>query len=130
MPNTYHSTTSVLSIDRLANVHRPRPVSCVDWFTNSPAGQRSSGRFGVTHRVWPITLARSSTGDSGSNIGGIAPLVTSLYDGWLPRPFTTLLLTTFQLRWVAKLTSCLAWLSVRNGTLRTTSERPCGLSGP
>src|SRR4030095_16805184 len=103
MPNTYHITTSVFSIDRLARVQRPRPVSRLDWFTNSPAGQRSSRRLGVTHRVGPITLARSRTGESGSNIGGMAPLGTNLYDGWVPSPFTTLVLTTFQLRWVAKL---------------------------
>jgi len=81
-PNTYQTTTSVLSIDRSALVHSPRPVSLIDWLTNSPAGHRSSAAFGVTHTVWPITLARVNTGDSGSNIAGIDPPGTSLYAGW------------------------------------------------
>src|SRR5882757_8026717 len=100
MPNTYHSTTSVFSIERSALVHSPRPVSSADWLTNSPAGQRSSGWFGVTQRVCPMTLARCRTGDRGSNIGGIAPVGTSLYDGWVPSPLVTLVLTTFHARWV------------------------------
>src|SRR6266850_2068172 len=77
-----------------------------------------------------MTFARSITGESGSNIGGIAPLGTSLYDGWVPIPLTTLVLTTFQARCVAKLTSCLAWLSVYSGWFQVTSDNPYGLSGP
>src|ERR1700761_3101775 len=105
MPNTYQSTTSVFSIDRLAFVHSAIPVSVADWLTNSPAGQRSSGSFGVTHKVCPMTVARWKTGDAGSNIAGNAPVGTSLYDGCVPSPLVTLVFTTFQARWVAKLTS-------------------------
>src|SRR5690349_5232937 len=93
MPNPYHSTTSVLSIDRLFLVHSARRVSEADWLTNSPAGQRSSALFGVTHRVCPMAVARWKIGDAGSNIAGNAPVGTSLYDGWVPRPFVTLVFT-------------------------------------
>jgi hypothetical protein len=44
MPNTYHSTTSVSSIDRSARVHAARPESCSLWTGKSPQGQRSSAR--------------------------------------------------------------------------------------
>src|SRR5258705_4795560 len=94
MPNTYHITTSVFSIERLASVHRPSPVSLLDWLTNSPAGHRSSGPLGVTHQVCRTTFARSTTGDSGAGSGGVAPLGTNLYDGWGPRPVTTLVCST------------------------------------
>src|SRR4051812_12777314 len=130
MPNTYHSTTSVFSMLRFAFVHSASPVSFDDWLTNSPAGQRSPGLFGVTHKVCPITVARWNTGEAVSNIIGIAPLGTSLYDGCVPRPLTTLVLTTFHDRCVAKSTSCLPSLSVVSGTLRCTTESPYGLSGP
>src|SRR6476620_7478772 len=45
---------------------------------NSPAGQRSPGSLGVTHSVLAMTLARFNTGDAGTNIGGNAPVGTSL----------------------------------------------------
>ena len=78
MPKVYQSTTSVLSMLRLAFVHSPSPLSVADWFTNSPAGQRSSGLFGVTHTVWPMTSARANTGEAGSNMAGMASPGTSL----------------------------------------------------
>ena len=64
MPKTYQSTTSVFSIDRLPFVHSAIPVSVADWLTNSPAGQRSSELFGVTHSVCPIMVARWKIGDA------------------------------------------------------------------
>ena len=42
MPNTYHSTTSVFSMARLACVQAGSPVSGAAWTGNSPQGQRSS----------------------------------------------------------------------------------------
>jgi hypothetical protein len=44
MPNTYHSTTSVFSMDRSAVVQTARPSSCSLWTGKSPHGQRSSWR--------------------------------------------------------------------------------------
>ena len=78
MPNTYQSTMSVSSIERSCAVHTGSPRSSSLWTTNSPQGQRSSSWNGVTHSVWPIACARSSTGESGCIIGGIAPPGTSL----------------------------------------------------
>src|SRR5690242_17470832 len=112
IPKTYQSTTSVFSMFLLALVHSASPVSRTDWLTNSPAGHRSSGLLGVTHRVWPITVARWKTGEFLSNIIGSAPLGSSLYDGCVPSPLTTLVLTTFHDLCVSKLTSCIPSLSV------------------
>src|ERR1039458_4292363 len=102
MPNTYHSTTSVLSIERSCAVHRARPLSASLRLGNSPHGQRSSGRYGVTHRVCPITAARRRTGEDGSRSAGNEPPGTSLYPTGVPSPFLTLSLTIFQLFWVCQ----------------------------
>src|ERR1700722_3930277 len=96
MPNTYHSTTSVSSIDRFAAVHAGNPESRNERFGKSPHGQRSSARYGVTHSVCPITSARWNAGADGDSSGGNAPPGTSLYPTGEPRPFRTLGLTTFQ----------------------------------
>ena len=83
MPNTYQSTTSVSSIGRFRAVHAGSPSSRLLWLTNSPHGHRSSGAYGVTHRVCPMTCARWNTGEAGSIIGGKQPPGTSLYaTGW------------------------------------------------
>src|SRR5271165_938476 len=101
MPKTYHSTTSVFSIDRFCAVQAGRPSSRSLWLQNSPHGQRSPGSYGVTHRVWPITSARRNTGEDGSIIGGKQPPGTSLYPVGVPSRLRLLVLTTFQDRWVS-----------------------------
>ena len=78
MPNTYHSTTSVFSIGRSAAVHTGRPVSVSLRFGKSPQGQRSSGWYGVTQSVCPMTWARWYAGEAGSSSGGKARRGTSL----------------------------------------------------
>src|SRR6185503_18949860 len=98
MPKTYQSTTSVSSIGRCARVQTASPSSEADWFTNSPHGHRSSAWNGVTHSVWPITWARSNTGDDGSIIAGNAPDGTSLYAVGVPCALRRVLLWTFQAR--------------------------------
>ena len=98
MPNTYQSTTSVSSIGRSAAVHKGSPVSRSERFGKSPHGHRSSGRYGVTHSVCPITSARWNAGEEGESSGGNAPPGTSLYPTDEPRPFRTPSLTTFQAR--------------------------------
>src|ERR1700683_2035103 len=102
MPNTYHSTTSVFSMDRFAAVQAGSPSSVRLRLGKSPHGQRSSARYGVTHSVCPITSARLKAGVEGPSSGGNAPDGTTLYPTGVPRPFCTLGLTTFQPRWVAQ----------------------------
>ena len=102
MPNTYHSTTSVFSIERSAAVHTGRPSSRSLRFGKSPQGQRSSGRYGVTHSVCPITSARRKAGEASSSSAGNAAEGTSLYPTGVPSPFRTLSFTTFQPRWVCQ----------------------------
>src|SRR4029077_590865 len=70
MPNTYQSTTSASSIGRFCFVHTGRPVSVWLWVGISPHGQRSSSAYAVTHSVWPITCARSNTGEERSISAG------------------------------------------------------------
>ena len=48
------------------------------WTGKSPQGQRSSARYGVTQRVWPMTWARWKAGEAGSISGGNAADGTSL----------------------------------------------------
>src|SRR5215471_11398084 len=98
MPNTYQSTTSVFSIGLFRAVHRGSPASRSLRFGKSPHGQRSSGRYGVTHSVWPIASARRNAGEDLSSSGGNDPLGTSLYPTGVPRRFLALSLTTFQAR--------------------------------
>lgn len=101
MPKVYQSTTSVFSIERFAAVHAGRPMPPPPWFTNSPAGQRSSRSFGVTHSVCSMARQRSRIGDAESNMAGTFADATSLYAGETPIPVFTLSLTTFHDRCVA-----------------------------
>ena len=98
MPNTYHSTTSVFSIGRSCAVQRGRPVSRSLRVGNSPHGQRSSGRYGVTQSACPMTPARRSTGDDSSSSAGKLPDGTSLYPAGRPSPFLAPGFTTFHAR--------------------------------
>jgi hypothetical protein len=102
MPNTYQSTTSVPEIGRSCAVQAGRPSSRSLWLQNSPHGQRSSGWYGVTQRVWPITWARRKTGEAGSSIGGKQPPGTSLLPVGVPRRLRVLSLTIFQDRCVSQ----------------------------
>jgi len=98
MPNTYHSTTSVFSIGRSCAVQRDSPVSRSASVGNSPHGQRSSRRYGVTQSECPMAAARRSTGDEGPSSAGKLPAGTSLYPTGPPSPFLTPGLTTFHAR--------------------------------
>ena len=102
MPNTYHSTTSVFSIGRSAAVQAGSPSSRELRLGKSPHGHRSSGWYGVTQSVCPMTSARWNAGVAGSSSGGNVPDGTSLYPTLVPSPFLTLSLTTFQPRCVAQ----------------------------
>ena len=74
--------------------------------------------------MWPITGARRYCGASGSIIGGIEALGTSLYAGLVPSALVRLGLTTFHERWVAQLKSRADSASEVTGVDSVTTARP------
>src|SRR5206468_280772 len=85
---------SVSSIGRSAAVHAGNP-SPPGWQTGWPEARRSSGWYGVTHKLWVAKVARRPIGVSGpaSSVGAV-PGSSRYATGW-PTPFVLDGLTTF-----------------------------------
>jgi hypothetical protein len=98
VPTVCHSTMSVSVTGRSAAVHagRPAPPGC--WLGKSPAGCRSSGRDGVTHKCFVANAARAVIAALSWASSSALGCGMSLYPTGSPQAFSEPWLTIFQCR--------------------------------
>src|ERR1700694_73758 len=117
-------------MERSFEVHRGRPSPPECWFGYSPAARRSSGRYGVTQRLWVAKPARRPTLVSGpASNEGVGP-GTSFHPTGSPAPFRTAGLVTSQTRLLAgSVIRCASDSRSRSRRLDSKAP-PHGLAGP